>query len=133
MKNDQIICIFIEEDLNRGNLNVLHETIHPSYQYQSPTEIMNGPDELAAFVVAFREAFPDLNIAVLEQIHAGESVVTRIRFTGTHLGQFLDLPPTGKSVIVEGCIISKFKEGLICEEWEILDNLTLLQQLGVSA
>ncbi len=133
MKNKEIIQLFIEKVFNKGNLSVIQETVSPSYQYTSPTEQMNGPEELAAFVVAFRSAFPDLNISVLEQFDAGETVTTRIRFTGSHHGEFLGMPPTHKSVDVQGCVISTFKDGLIVEEWEILDQLTLLQQLGAAA
>ncbi|MFK7909129.1 MAG: ester cyclase [Akkermansiaceae bacterium] len=133
MNYEHIIQYFIEEVFNRGNISVIHEAVSPNYKYTSPTERMNGPQELAAFVAAFRSAFPDLKISILEQLSTGESVTTRIRFTGSHHGDFLGMPPTHKSVDVEGCVISKFQDGLIVEEWEILDQLTLLQQLGATA
>ncbi len=133
MKNEHIIRLFIEEVFNKGNISVIHEIISPHYQYISPTEKMNGLEELEGFVVAFREAFPDLRVTISEQFSTGDTVISRIRFTGSHRGEFLGMPPTHKSIDVEACVISTFADGLIYKEWEIIDQLTLLQQLGAAA
>ena len=133
MKNYEIVKIFIEEVFNKGNLNAISEYVHPNYNYASPMDNMKGPAELAAFVVTFRAAFPDLNIKILLQFSEDESVFTRLRIRGTHRGEFLGMSATNKSIDIEGCVISTFDEGQIATEWEIIDQLTLLQQLGVAA
>ncbi len=132
MTSKETVSLLIEEVFNKGNLLVLDEVIHSDYRYQSPTESMEGVEDLKAFVQAFREAFPDLHIRVLSQIAEGESVCTRISMTGTHRGDFLGLPATSKSVQLQGVVISRLQNGLIIEEWELLDQLTLLQQLGIA-
>jgi len=133
MKYAKIIETFIEEVFNKGDLEALSRTVHPRYRYSSPSETMNGIAELAGLVIAFRLAFPDLRIGACEQLESGESVVTRVRISGTHLGEFLGMAATGESVDVEGCIISEFRDDRLVREWEILDQLTLLQQLGAAA
>ncbi|MBC2604553.1 ester cyclase [Pelagicoccus albus] len=133
MNNTEIIQIFIEEVFNRGNLNAIQEIAHPNYRYSSPSDKMDGQEELAAFVVAFRSAFPDLKMAVLNQLSEGDAVFTRIQITGTHRGEFLGMPATGKRVDIEGCVLSTLRNGQIIEEWELTDQLTLLQQLGAVA
>ena len=133
MKNHEVIQKFIKEVLNHGNMNALNEFVHPNYKYASPLDKMDSPAELAAFVIAFRAAFPDLRVSILQQLSEEDAVFTRIRIEGTHRGEFLGISSTGKRIDVEGCVISTFEEGLIATEWEIIDQLTLLQQLGVAA
>lgn len=131
-QNKETIRLLIDEVFNQGNLSVLSEVIHSGYVYESPTERMEGVEELRAFIQAIRIAFPDLHIRIEDQISEENKVTTRITMTGTHRGDFLGLPETGKSVNLQGVIISRLEDGLIREEWELLDQLTLLQQLGIS-
>jgi steroid delta-isomerase-like uncharacterized protein len=131
MNNKTILTTFIEEAFNLGNTGVINELVHPDYRYTSPTDQLNGPSELAAFVSAFREAFPDLSISIQDQIADADKVCTRMAITGTHMGPFLDIPPSGNPINIEGSVISRFKEGLIHEEWELLDQYRFLSQLGV--
>ena len=132
MNTKKNVCLLIEEVFNKGNLSVLEEVIHTGYRYRSPTESMEGIEDLRAFVLAFRSAFPDLHISIDDQISEGYKVATRITMTGTHLGDFLGMPATNQSVCIQGLVVSHLKEGLIAEEWELLDQLTLLQQLGIT-
>lgn len=131
MNNKETVRLLIEEVLNKGNFSVLDQVVHTNYHYQSPTETMDGIDDLKAFVQALRVAFPDLHIHILDQIADEEKVCTRIFMTGTQQGDFLGLPATGKAVQLQGVVISRLEAGLIAEEWELLDQLTLLQQLGI--
>ena len=108
----ETVRFLIEEVFNKGNLNVLNEVVHENYSYQSPTESMEGIDDLRAFVLAFRSAFPDLHIGIDEQIAENERACTRITMTGIHQGDFLGLPATGKSVKLQGVVISQLEEGL---------------------
>ena len=133
MNKSEIIQDFIEAVFNRGDLSKIQKIIHPNYSYTSPTERMDGPEALSGFVQAFRVSFPDLHVKVLDQETGELSVFTRIRVTGTHRGEFMGMPATQKAIDIEGCVLSKFKDDLVHEEWELLDNLTLLQQLGATA
>ena len=133
MKTDSkgTVSLLIDEVFNKGNLSVLEEIVHPDYHYESPTETMEGIADLKAFAQAFRSAFPDLQISIDEQIAEGEKVSTRISMTGTHRGDFLGLPATDRKVQLQGVVLSRLEDGLIKNEWELLDQLTLLQQLGI--
>jgi steroid delta-isomerase-like uncharacterized protein len=131
MNNKTIISTFIEQAFNLGNTNIIGELVHPDYRYTSPSDQLDGPDELAAFVAAFREAFPDLRADITDQLEDEKTVCTRLTVKGTQLGSFLDIPATGRSIEIEGVVISRFKDGLIHEEWELLDHYKFLTQLGV--
>ncbi len=62
---------------------------------------------------------------------AGDKAVISFALTGTHEGDLMGIAATGKQVKVNGMVLSRFEDGKIVEEWEILDQLTMFQQLGV--
>jgi predicted ester cyclase len=68
---------------------------------------------------------------VNEQIAEGEKVVTRFTLTGTHQGEFMGIPPTGKSVEVWGVVIDVVRNNPFSESRIIMDNVGLLHQLGI--
>ena len=76
-------------------------------------------------------AFPDLHFTVEQQVAEGNLICTRWRATGTHHGPLEDIEPTGKGIDITGQIISRFEGTKIAEEWEVFDELRMLQQIGV--
>ena len=79
----------------------------------------------------YRAAFPDLRMEAEDVLVDGDKVVARVRATGTHQGEFMGMPATGKSVDVQLIDIIRFGEdGLAHEHWGIFDALGMMQQLG---
>ena len=77
-------------------------------------------------------AFPDLRMQVEDVVADGHKVVARVRFTGTHTGDFMDMPATGRSVDAQLVDIFRFDDdGRVSEHWGVMDQLTMMQQLGV--
>jgi predicted ester cyclase len=77
-------------------------------------------------------AFPDLRFDPEDMLSSGDKVVTRARATGTHEGEFMGIPPTGKRVDVQLIDIVRFgDDGLAHEHWGVFDALAMMQQLGV--
>ena len=76
-------------------------------------------------------AFPDLHSTVEYLIAEGDMVVSRFTMRGTHQGEFIGIPPTGKQVKVTGMVIHRFADGKIVEYWVKWDVLGMMQQLGV--
>jgi steroid delta-isomerase-like uncharacterized protein len=81
----------------------------------------------------FYAAFPDLQHNIEDQIAEGDRVVTRLTIRGTHRGELMGIPPTGKQVSIAAISIDRIANGKIAEEWVNNDVLGMLQQLGVSA
>ena len=76
-------------------------------------------------------AFPDLRMETEDMLVSGDKVVARVRATGTHQGEFMGMPATGKSVDVQVIDIMRFGEdGLVREHWGLFDALGMMQQLG---
>jgi steroid delta-isomerase-like uncharacterized protein len=131
--NTLLVRRAIEEIWNRGNYAVLNEfvaddiVIHAS----TPAADIHGPEGIRQFYGMLREAFPDLHFTVEDQIAAGDRVVTRWAATGTHEGEFQGCPPTGRKVRISGIDIDRFASGKVVECWPEVNELGLLQQLGV--
>lgn len=129
--NEKVMRRFVEEVINNGNYSVLGELLHPNYVYRSPDQELHGPDALVGLFTAYRTAFPDLHTEIDNLVIAGDKAVISFTLTGTHEGELLGIVATGKQVKVHGVVLSRFEDGKIIDEWEILDMLAMFQQLGV--
>lgn len=75
-------------------------------------------------------AFPDLKYTILDMIAEDNKVVARYRFTGTNTGSFMNMPPSGKRISVEGIGIFRIAQGRIAEVWFASDELGFMQEIG---
>jgi steroid delta-isomerase-like uncharacterized protein len=82
------------------------------------------------FYVATFAAFPDAQLVIEDLIAEGDKVVQRWTMHGTHRGEFMGIPPTGKRVSLTGINIARIKDGKFVEGWNNEDDLGLMQQLG---
>lgn len=128
---ERIVRRFVDEIVNRGDTTALQEIFHTDYVYRSPGEELRGLDGLAALLDGYRAAFPDLKMKIDDLLVGGDATVLAFTMTGTHRGELLGIPATGRPVKVHGMVRSRFRDGKIAEEWEILDQLSLFEQLGV--
>src|SRR5262249_50126356 len=83
------------------------------------------------FLAAFVAGFPDGRLLVEDVVAEGDRVAARWSFRGTHQGEFQGVPPTGKPVSISAMELNRVASGKVAEHWVILDQLGLLQQLGV--
>jgi len=84
-----------------------------------------------AFFRMYIAAFPDLRMNPEDVIASGDKAVARGKATGTHQGEFMGMPPTGRQVDVQFVDIIRFgDDGLAREHWGVLDQLAMMQQLG---
>jgi steroid delta-isomerase-like uncharacterized protein len=88
-----------------------------------------GPEGFRPFFRAFSAAFPDFRVAVDDVLADGDQTATRITFTGTHTGNGLGIPPTGRRVRSTGIIICRWRNGRIIEGWNEFDAAGMMQQL----
>ena len=131
LSNEKTMRRFIEQVINKGDFAVLEEFIHPSYAYRSPDRECHGPDALRELLTAYRSAFPDLHIEIEALVSAGNRTVIAFTLSGTHEGELMGIAATGREVKISGMTLSHFENGKIVEEWELLDQLSLFQQLGI--
>lgn len=90
-----------------------------------------GPESFKQIVTMFRTAMPDAHLTIEDEIAEGDRVVHRWRLQGTHQGPLMGIPPTGKRLTFTGTTVVRMANGKLAERWANVDELGLLQQLGV--
>ena len=92
---------------------------------------IRGRDNVKAYLQGFITALPDIKLTVEDIFGEGERVFSRARLQGTNTGTFNGIPPTGKPLDISWVMnVARVAQGKIIEEWEILDQLELMRQLG---
>ncbi len=91
---------------------------------------VHGPNEYREFMKPFRAGLPDFHFDIHFHLIDGDHVVLVWTAHGTHLGEFMSVPATGKKVSFNGTCIARFEDGMVVEEWSYPDLMGLMQQLG---
>lgn len=119
--------------LNDGDVDGYITTLyHPASRFHGfPDAFGTDRDGIAEFFRALLAAVPDARIDAEDLIVSGDRVTVRFTLTGTHEGELLGAAPTGNRLHVEGITILRFDGDLVVERWNRLDDVTLLQQLGL--
>ena len=125
---------FYEELFNRGNLDAVEEIVTPGFVLHDPNmpEDPRCPDGLKRFVAMYREAFPDIEFTIEDQVAEGENVATRWVARGTHQGELMGIAPTGNRVEVRAFTLHRFSGGKIAQDWAHYEALDVARQLGVA-
>lgn len=112
--------------------NTIDELVAPDAVIRTPVPIEGtGAQKLKAVFRALHRAYPDLRVAIEDLIEEGDKVVSRNTVTGTHRGEFMGQPPTGRSITYNEIFIFRFAGGRIAETWGVVDVLTQMKQLGL--
>lgn len=132
-KNKELLRNAVEEIWNKGNFQMLNDFVSDDFVIHFPGEgeEIRGPENVKQFYTALREAFPDIHFTILDQVAEGDKVVTHWSATGTHKGNFKGIPATGNKVTLTAMDIDKISNGKFVECWSNIDELGLMQQLGV--
>lgn len=118
------------EAYNQGKIQVFDEVAAENVVDHFPAPgFPAGREGYKMFVTALRAAFPDLQMTLDLEIVDGEKVVHRVTVRGTHKGDFMGIPSTGKQVMWTETHILRFADGLIVEHWGNADQSGLMMQL----
>jgi steroid delta-isomerase-like uncharacterized protein len=122
--------------VNSGDMdlisNMIDEAFEPDVQIRAPLPVeATGAQALKQVWATLLRAYPDLHITVEDLIAEGDKLVCRNVVTGTHRGEYMGIPPTGKSVTYNEIFIVRFEGGRIAETWGVVDVLSQMNQLGV--
>jgi len=132
MSNEAVVARFIEEVINQGQMNTADEIVAEDFIELDPLPGQRqGRAGLKEVIAMLRTAFPDIHWVIDETISAGDKVVTRFNWAGTHCGPFLGIPPTSKAVRVRSVVIDRIVSGKMTDSRILMDTLGLMQQLGV--
>lgn len=131
-RTDSFIRRMVEHAFNQGRFAVVNELVAPNGVTHTPSWGMPHTREgLKQVIAMFRSAFPDLHCAVEDEISVGDKVAAHWTIRGTHTGLFLGNPPTRRPIVAQGMIFACIENGQIAESWILLDQMSMLQQLGI--
>lgn len=131
--NKAIAHRIIKEFSNEKRLGLLDDLFAEDFVNHSPGPGYGSDREgLKQFMSLFHAAFPDMLTTIDDLVAGQDKVAIRMTGRGTHTGDLMGIPPTGKHVTVTSISIISIVDGKVAERWNITDILSLLQQLGVS-
>ena len=123
----------VEEAINKGNMAALDEALAPNFvDHSAPPGAPAGLEGLKMFLTGLRAAFPDLHYHIEDEIAEGDMVVQRVTGHGTMKGEFQGMPPTGKHAMWSEIHITRMKDGKAAEHWANVDQMGMMQQLGLA-
>ena len=131
-QNKSVVARWAERGFNGRDMAEFDLFFGPTIvDHALPPGLPSGREGRKLYAGAFFGAFPDIHLHVEDLIVEGDMVVTRWSAHGTHQGELMGIPATGKPVNVTGIAIDRFENGQSVEHWEIIDQMGLMQQLGV--
>jgi predicted ester cyclase len=118
------------EAYNQGKIEVFDEIVAENLaDHFPPPGFPAGREGYKMFVPALRSAFPDLQSTLDLEIADGEKVVHRVTLRGTHEGDFMGIPASGRQVMWTETHILRFANGTVVEHWGNADQSGLMMQL----
>ncbi len=130
--NKIIVRRMIEKVHNHGEVDAIDELCTPDMVNHTPMPgVPNTNDGVKQFFTSMHAAFPDLCFTIHDQIAEGEKVFTRMTFEGTHNGEFMGIPATGRQVSIDVIDTFRLQGGRITDHWGMADQLSMMQQMGI--
>jgi steroid delta-isomerase-like uncharacterized protein len=130
--NKALVWRYYEEVLNGRRVDVLDEIAAEDYVEHDPFPGQgNGRDDLKARVRLLLAAFDPDRFTIEDTVAEGDRVVVRWTSTGTHSGEFMSIPATGRDFTISGIDIHAVRDERMAEHWHVVDQLGQMQQLGL--
>ena len=120
------------EVLNNSNFGLLDELVSNDFvDHSAPLGVAPTREGFKQSAIAFKKAFPDLQYTIDDTIDIDDRVVHRVTARGTMTGDYMGIPATGRKATWTEIHIGRVSNGRLAEHWGLVDQLTMLVQLGV--
>ena len=132
MSNANTVRRFYDEVINGGNVGLIDELLAPDFvEHQEFPGIPPTRDGVKQFFTMWRAAFPDTKAKIELIVEQGDEVAVYGTWRGTHQGEFMGIPSTGKQIEVPSADFARFRDGLCVEHWGVFDGGIMMQQMGL--
>jgi predicted ester cyclase len=125
------INTLFDEVINQGHLETIDDVFDPDFVDHGPGPDLHGRDAFKGAVAAWRGAMSGLRCEVSHLVVEGETAAWLVHTTGTHTGDTLGFPATGRHIDTVSANLAVFRDGKVVEHWAEQGMLATLQQLGV--
>ena len=128
--NKAVVLRFNKEFIEGGNTEVLKEIVAEGFtNHTAPANFPKDVSGLVAFIATLRKGFPDLHIDIHEQVGESDIVATRKTISGTHLGEIMGKPATGKKCAMNVMDFVRVKDGKYIDHWGRNDVMQVIHGL----
>lgn len=122
---------FYREVIDQGRLETVDELCSEDFvDHEEFPGITPDREGVKQFFTMLRTAFPDLHCEIDDLIDGGDRIVARVRFQGTHQGEFMGVPASGQKIDVPAIDVIRVVDGRATEHWGVFDAMLMMQQLG---
>ena len=130
--NKAVVLRFWEEVFNARELDLIDSLFTEDYVYHGAGgQEVRGGEGLKQFLTMYFKAFPDLRAEIEDIFGEDDKVVSRAMCRGTHKGELMGMPPTGKQIAIRVICTNRFAGQRVAEDWELPDLFGMMLQLGV--
>ena len=130
-ENKALFRRFMDEVVSKRNVDAIDDFMSADYiEHNPPPGMEPGAAGMKQMMGMFFSAFPDLNTTVEQLVAEGDKVVGMMTTTGTHRGEFMGIPPSGKKVSFTEFHMVRIINGKAVEHWGLSDDMAMMQQLG---
>jgi predicted ester cyclase len=132
-RNKALVQRLFDEGFCKGDLSIADEMVAPDckeHQYFGPNH-PDGPEGVKNVIKDLRRLFPDFTLTADKMVAVGDEVWVRATGRGTHGGELMGRPPTGKQVKVDVIDICRFENGKLVEHWGVPDRFHMMVQVGM--
>ena len=130
--NKAVVRRMFDEIINQGRLELVDELFDPDFVSVTPQGRLDRKG-FRDYVAAWRAGFPDIHCEVADVIAEGDGVAWSIRAKGTHSGNFMGMPATGRQVDFDSLNIGTFRNGRAFKHTVMMDIPKMMSQLGVAS
>jgi steroid delta-isomerase-like uncharacterized protein len=131
-QNKALVRRMVDELFNKGNISLVDELFAPDFveREELPPGLPRDREGVKLLTSMLRSAFPDFKAVIEDTLAEGDKVVVRHTWSGTHKGEWMGMPPTGKSISIGVIDIVRVADGKFVEHWGQMDSMGMMVQLG---
>jgi len=132
-QNKEVVQQMLENVFSGGDMDAIDEVIAPDFieHEELPPGMPAGREGIKASIAMMHAAFPDFTVTIDDMIAEGDRVAVRLTWSGTQDGEFMGMPPTGKSFSMNVFDIFRMEGGQVVEHWGLSDTMAMMTQLGM--
>ncbi len=120
-----------DEIFNGRNLGLIDELLREDFvEHEELPGLPAGREGMRYFTQSTLEGIPDLSVEIEDMIAEGDKVVARVRFTGTHEGEFMGFAATGNKIDFAAIDVLAWHDGKATDHWGVTDTAAMLTQVG---
>ena len=129
--NKALVQRFYDEVVGQGNVDLIDELVDENMiEHDEFPGLEPNREGVKALIRSFNAGFPDGRFEALQYVEEGDLVCAMIRITGTHQGEFMGIPASGKKVDVFAFDLLRIRDGRMVEHWGVTDAMKMMVQLG---